>query len=170
MCIPILEVEGYEADDVTAPFRKKGAEAGYDVYMVTPDKDYGQLVRDRCRIYKQRGADGSIEIVGREEIRESTASTIRSWCGIFWPCGGMLRTTFRASPGDRREECLQTGPRMGYGGEYPGECRPYPRKTGREDRCWADNLRLAKRLTTICLDVPIELREEDLTVCRTASR
>ena len=70
MCIPILEVEGYEADDVIGTLSQKGAEAGYDVYMVTPDKDYGQLVRDRCRIYKQRGADGSIEIVGREEIRE----------------------------------------------------------------------------------------------------
>ena len=66
MCIPILEVEGYEADDVIGTLSQKGVEAGYDVYMVTPDKDYGQLVRDHCRIYKQRGAEGSIEIVGRE--------------------------------------------------------------------------------------------------------
>ena len=70
MCIPILEVEGYEADDVIGTLSQKGVEAGYDVYMVTPDKDYGQLVRDHCRIYKQRGAEGSIEIVGREAIRE----------------------------------------------------------------------------------------------------
>ena len=56
MCIPILEVEGYEADDVIGTLSQKGVEAGYDVYMVTPDKDYGQLVRDHCRIYKQRGA------------------------------------------------------------------------------------------------------------------
>mgnify|MGYP002904070361 CR=1 FL=1 len=65
-----LEVEGYEADDVIGTLSQKGAEAGYDVYMVTPDKDYGQLVREHCRIYKQRGAEGSIEIVGREEIRD----------------------------------------------------------------------------------------------------
>ena len=39
MCIPILEVEGYEADDVIGTLSHKGAEAGYDVYMVTPDKD-----------------------------------------------------------------------------------------------------------------------------------
>ena len=70
MCIPILEVEGYEADDVIGTLSQKGVAAGYDVYMVTPDKDYGQLVRDNCRIYKQKGADGAIEIVGREAIRE----------------------------------------------------------------------------------------------------
>ena len=70
MCIPILEVAGYEADDVIGTLSQKGVEAGYDVYMVTPDKDYGQLVRDNCRIYKQRGAEGSIEIVDREAIRE----------------------------------------------------------------------------------------------------
>ena len=62
MCIPILEVEGYEADDVIGTLSQKGVEAGYEVFMVTPDKDYGQLVRDNCKIYKQKGAEGSIEI------------------------------------------------------------------------------------------------------------
>ena len=70
MCIPILEVEGYEADDVIGTLSQKGVEAGYEVFMVTPDKDYGQLVRDNCKIYKQKGAEGSIEIVDREAIRE----------------------------------------------------------------------------------------------------
>ena len=51
MCIPILEVAGYEADDVIGTLSQKGADAGYDVFMVTPDKDYGQLVRDNCKIY-----------------------------------------------------------------------------------------------------------------------
>ena len=69
MCIPVLEVPGYEADDVIGTLAHKGVEAGYDVFMVTPDKDYGQLVCDNCKIYKQKGNDG-IEIVGREAIRE----------------------------------------------------------------------------------------------------
>ena len=50
MCIPILEVEGYEADDVIGTLAFKGAEAGYEVYMVTPDKDYGQLVGTNRKI------------------------------------------------------------------------------------------------------------------------
>ena len=69
MCIPVLEVPGYEADDVIGTLAHKGVEAGSEVFMVTPDKDYGQLVCDNCKIYKQKGNDG-IEIVGREAIRE----------------------------------------------------------------------------------------------------
>ena len=66
MCIPILEVPGYEADDVIGTLAFKGAEAGYDVYMVTPDKDYGQLVGQNRKLYKQKGE--GIEIVDTEAI------------------------------------------------------------------------------------------------------
>ena len=136
MCIPILEVAGYEADDVIGTLSQKGVEAGYDVYMVTPDKDYGQLVRDNCRIYKQRGAEGSIEIVDREAIREKY--------GIDDP---QLVRDILALWGDASDNIPGV---PGIGEKIAG---------------WADNLRLAKRLTTICLDVPIPFREEDLTVC-----
>ena len=54
MRIPIFECEGWEADDVIGTLSQKGVEAGYEVFMVTPDKDYGQLVRDNCKIYKQK--------------------------------------------------------------------------------------------------------------------
>lgn len=71
MRIPVLEIPGYEADDVIGTLSQKAAAAGYEVFMVTPDKDYGQLIRPAVRIYKQRkgGADG-IEIIGCEQIRE----------------------------------------------------------------------------------------------------
>ena len=68
MCIPILEIPGYEADDVIGTLAFKGAEAGYDVYMVTPDKDYGQLVGDNRKIYKQKG--DTIEIIDKAAIKE----------------------------------------------------------------------------------------------------
>ncbi len=67
MCIPVLEVEDYEADDVIGTLAHKGVAAGYEVYMVTPDKDYGQLVREHCSIYKQKGE--GVEIVDVEAIR-----------------------------------------------------------------------------------------------------
>jgi len=68
MCIPILEVENYEADDVIGTLAFKGAAAGYEVYMVTPDKDYGQLVGEHRHLYKQKG-DG-IEVVKSADICE----------------------------------------------------------------------------------------------------
>ena len=53
MCVPVLEVEGFEADDVIGTLSQKAAAAGYEVFMVTPDQEYGQLVRPCCMLYKQ---------------------------------------------------------------------------------------------------------------------
>jgi len=70
MHIPILGVEGFEADDVIGTLSRKAEEEGYSVFMVTPDKDFAQLVTKNIKIYKPatRGAD--IEILGIEEIKE----------------------------------------------------------------------------------------------------
>jgi DNA polymerase-1 len=50
--IPVVELDGFEADDVIGTLSIQAAAAGYEVFMVTPDKDYGQLVTDRIKIYK----------------------------------------------------------------------------------------------------------------------
>ena len=50
--IPVVEMDGFEADDVIGTLAKQAEKAGYDVYMVTPDKDYGQLVSQKIKIYK----------------------------------------------------------------------------------------------------------------------
>ncbi len=69
MRIPILEVPGYEADDVIGTLSVQASAMGFEVYMVTPDKDFGQLVTPSVFIYKQRkGADG-VEIVGPDQIK-----------------------------------------------------------------------------------------------------
>ncbi len=70
MRIPILEVPKWEADDVIGTLSVKAAGKGYDTYMVTPDKDYGQLVGDDAFIYKQRKNGEGIEIVDRKAIKE----------------------------------------------------------------------------------------------------
>ena len=48
--VPVIEFDGYEADDVIGTLSKQAAKAGYEVFMVTPDKDYGQLVSDKIKI------------------------------------------------------------------------------------------------------------------------
>ena len=70
MNIPVLMVPGYEADDVIGSLAKRAAAEGYDVYMVTPDKDYGQLIQDNIRQYKPGRSGGDDEIVGYKEICE----------------------------------------------------------------------------------------------------
>lgn len=69
MKIPILGVEGYEADDVIATIACKAEKEDYSVFMVTPDKDFGQLVTDKIKIYKPGLKGGDVEILGVEEIK-----------------------------------------------------------------------------------------------------
>ena len=68
--IPTVELDGFEADDVIGTLSKQAAAAGYEVYMVTPDKDYGQLVSEKIRIYKPGYQGGAAEILGPKEVCE----------------------------------------------------------------------------------------------------
>ena len=164
MCIPVLEVPGYEADDVIGTLSVKGAEAGYEVYMVTPDKDYGQLVGDRCRIYKQKGTDG-IEIVDRAAIREKY--------GIDDPClvrdilalWGDASDNIPGVPGIGEKSACKLVQTWGTVENILEHVQQIGGKQGENIAARREQLLLSKRLTTICLDVPIPFREEDLTVC-----
>ena len=71
--IPIIESDGYEADDVIGTLSKQAEKLGYEVYMVTPDKDYGQLVSEKVKIYKPGYQGGDVEIMGPKEVCEK-------WC------------------------------------------------------------------------------------------
>jgi DNA polymerase-1 len=71
--IPIIESHGYEADDVIGTLAKQAEKYDYEVYMVTPDKDYGQLVSDKIKIYKPGYQGGEVEIMGPKEVCEK-------WC------------------------------------------------------------------------------------------
>lgn len=66
--IPILEVPGYEADDVIGTIAGKAAREGFDVFMMTPDKDYGQLVADHIYMYRPRFG-GGFDTMGPEEVK-----------------------------------------------------------------------------------------------------
>ncbi|HWK06938.1 MAG TPA: DNA polymerase I [Puia sp.] len=68
--IPCVELDGFEADDVIGTLSLQAAAVGYEVYMVTPDKDYGQLVSDRIKIYKPPYQGGIAEIMGPKEVCE----------------------------------------------------------------------------------------------------
>ena len=68
--ICILEKEGYEADDVIGTVALKAGENGYQTYMLTPDKDYGQLVRDNVYMYRPRFGNAGYDVLGVEEIKQ----------------------------------------------------------------------------------------------------
>jgi DNA polymerase-1 len=66
--VPVLMKEGFEADDVIGTIAKKASNKGFTVYMVTPDKDYGQLVSENIFQYKPGKNGGETELIGRDEI------------------------------------------------------------------------------------------------------
>ncbi len=68
MNIPVVAIDGYEADDVIGALAKQAEKVGYEVFMVTPDKDYGQLVSENIKIYKPPYQGGNIEIMGPLEV------------------------------------------------------------------------------------------------------
>lgn len=66
--LPVIEMDGYEADDIIGSLAQKAEKQGYKVFMVTPDKDFGQLVTDHILIYKPGYQGGSVEIMGKKEV------------------------------------------------------------------------------------------------------
>ena len=68
--IPILELDGYEADDIIGTVAKEAAKQGYEVYMMTPDKDFGQLVEEKILLYKPSYMGNTVQVLGPEEIKQ----------------------------------------------------------------------------------------------------
>ena len=67
--IPILEIAGYEADDVIGTLATKAGQQGITTYMMTPDKDYGQLVTDHVFMYRPKYGDKEFEVMGVEQVK-----------------------------------------------------------------------------------------------------
>ncbi len=163
MCIPILEVAGYEADDVIGTLAHKGVAAGYEVFMVTPDKDYGQLVRENCHIYKQKNE--LIEVVDRAAICEKYGiddpQLVRDILAIW----GDASDNIPGVPGIGEKGACKLVQEWGTVENILANATKIKGKQGEKLAAWGDNLLLAKQLTTICLDVPIAFDEAALTVC-----
>jgi DNA polymerase-1 len=68
--IPVIEMDGYEADDLIGTLANKACTKGFDVYMMTPDKDFGQLVNECVWLYKPSYMGSTVELLGPEEVKE----------------------------------------------------------------------------------------------------
>ena len=163
MRIPVYEIAGYEADDVIGTLAFRGSEAGYDVYMVTPDKDYGQLVGPNRKLYKQKG-DG-VEIVDSEAICAkygiSDPLLVRDILAIW----GDASDNIPGVPGIGEKGACKLVGEWGEVENILANVQNIKGKQGEKIAAWGDKLLLSKRLTTICTDVPVEFKPEDLAIC-----
>ncbi len=159
--IPVIEADGYEADDIIGTLSKQAAAQGYEVYMVTPDKDYGQLVAEKIKIYKPGYQGGDPEILGPEEVcAKWNIRSVEQVVDIL----GLMGDSVDNIPGiagvgektaakllaeyETLENVLENA------GKIKGALGEKIRN-GREDAI------LSKKLATIITDVPVAFHEED---------
>ena len=163
MRIPVFEIAGYEADDVIGTLAVKGEQAGYEVYMVTPDKDYGQLVGTHRHLYKQKG-DG-VEIIRTEDICAkygiSDPILVRDILAIW----GDASDNIPGVPGIGEKGACKLVGEWGTAENILANAQNIKGKQGEKIAAWGEKLLLAKRLTTICTKVPVEFNAEDLEIC-----
>ena len=163
MRIPVFEIEGFEADDVIGTLAHKASAEGYEVYMVTPDKDYGQLVGERRYIYKQKGDD--IEIIDSKAVCEkygiSDPLLVRDILAVW----GDSSDNIPGVPGIGEKGACKLVGEWGSCENILANVANIKGKQGEKIAAWGDKLLMSKCLATIRTDVPVEFDADDLAIC-----
>ncbi|MBP5619852.1 MAG: DNA polymerase I [Bacteroidaceae bacterium] len=160
--IPILEVTGFEADDVIGTLSKKADEKGVFCYMMTPDKDYAQLVSDRVSIYRPRLGDKADEILTPEKVCQKY--------GLSYPTQMIDLLGLMGDASDNIPGCPGVGEKTAQKlieqfGSIEGLLARTDELKGALKVKVTENveqIRLSRFLATIKRDVPIELNLEEL--------
>lgn len=164
MNIPILELEGYEADDVIGTIAHRAKESGYTTYMVTPDKDYGQLVDERIFVYKPKKGDNDVEVLGVKEVCESYGIANPLQLIDILALWGDASDNIPGVPGVGEKTACKL---VGEWGSVEALIENVDKLKGKlKDNVEAhkEQLLLSKKLATIELNVPVAFDEEQLAI------
>ena len=162
--IPVLEAKGYEADDVIGTLATKASQAGVQTYMLTPDKDYGQLVGPNVFMYKPRFGDTGYDVLGEKEVTgkygiANTAQVI-DMLGLM----GDASDNVPGCPGVGEKTAIKLIREFGSIDNLlasTDQLKGAIKKKIEENR---KQIEFSKFLVTIKTDVPIELNLEELKV------
>jgi DNA polymerase-1 len=161
--IPIIELAGFEADDVIGTLAKEAEKQGFTTYMMTPDKDYAQLVSDQIFMYKPGKGGDDAEVWGLKEVQENFGiQTADQVIDIL----GLMGDTADNIPG-----CPGIGPKTAEKliadfGSIDGIYQNIDKLKGKQKENLVEfeaQVRLSRYLATIILDVPIEFNTKNLT-------
>lgn len=160
--IPIIEMEGYEADDVIGTLARKASDEGFTTYMMTPDKDYAQLVTDSILMYKPGKSGNDNEVWGIEEVKQNF--------GIDSPLQVIDILGLMGDSADNIPGCPGIGPKNAQKlisdfGSIDGIYQNLDQLKGKQKEnleTYEEQVRLSRHLATIVLDVPIEFEETAL--------
>jgi DNA polymerase-1 len=162
MNIPAMGVEGYEADDVIGTLAKKAEKAGFQTYMVTPDKDYAQLVSENIFMWRPGRSGSPREIWDVEKVKEKfeveRPEQVIDILGLW----GDAVDNIPGIPGIGEKTSKKL---VGLYGSVEGLLENVDQLKGKQKENvinFAKQGLMSKELATIILDVPVELNERDL--------
>lgn len=163
--IPLITSDGYEADDIIGTLAKKAEQKGYQVYCMTPDKDFAQLVSDNIRIYKPARMGNEMEILGVNEVLtkweierpEQVIDILGLWGDAVDGIPGI--------PGVGEKTAKLLIKQYGSVEEIIAHSHELKGKLRENVEQFAEQGLMSKRLATINLNSPVELDEEGLEIC-----
>lgn len=163
--IPVITSDGYEADDIIGTLAKKAEQKGYQVYCMTPDKDFAQLVSENIFIYKPARMGNDMEILGVKEIL--TKWEIENVLQVIDILGlwGDAVDNIPGIPGIGEKTAKALIKQYGSMENIIANSHELKGKQRENVENFAEQGLLSKKLATILLDVPVELDEASLELC-----
>lgn len=160
--IPILELDGYEADDIIGTMAAQACKQGFEVYMMTPDKDFGQLVNDCVFLYKPAYMGNVVDVLGVKEVCEkwdiAEVSQVRDMLGLQGDTSDNIPGVPGIGPKTAAALLKQYGTvenAVAHAHELKGKQKELMTQYG-------EQAILSKQLATIITDVPVAFDEEQL--------
>ena len=161
--IPILQVDGYEADDVIGTLATKAEKQGVTTYMLTPDKDYGQLVKENVFIFRPRHG-GGYETMGPEEVKQKYDIPSTSAVIDLLALMGDSADNFPGCPGVGEKTAVKLLNEFGSIEQLLNRTSELKGALKTKIEEHVDDIKMSYFLATIKTDVPIELNFDELKI------
>ncbi|QNL51315.1 DNA polymerase I [Olivibacter sp. SDN3] len=162
--IPVITKDGYEADDIIGTLAKEAESNGFDVFCMTPDKDYAQLVSDRIKIYKPARMGNGHEILGVKEVLEKWEVTRVEQVVDILGLWGDAVDNIPGIPGIGEKTAKKLIQEFGSIEEIIANSNQLKGKQRENVETYAEQGLISKKLATIILNVPIDFDAEALTL------
>ncbi|MFC4211991.1 DNA polymerase I [Pedobacter lithocola] len=163
--IPVITSDGYEADDIIGTLAKKAEQKGYQVYCMTPDKDFAQLVSENIFIYKPARMGNDMEILGVKEILAKwEIENVLQVIDILGLWGDAV-DNIPGIPGIGEKTAKLLIKQYGSMENIIAHSHELKGKQRENVENFSEQGLISKKLATILLDVPVELDEESLELC-----
>jgi len=162
--IPVIAIDGYEADDVIGALAKQAEKVGYEVFMVTPDKDYGQLVSENIKIYKPPYQGSNFEILGPKEVCEKwDIENVNQVIDILGLMGDAV-DNIPGIPGVGEKTAAKLLKEYHSLESVLENADKIKGALGEKVRNGKELAIMSKKLATIITNVPVEFHEEDFRI------